>query len=113
MRLLISSLLLALACLLAQQYFQFWSIIVLALIGGYFANIAGAKSFLIGFIAIGALWFLKAFAIDVSTDSLLTNKIASIFTLNKTSILVVTSILGGVIGGMSTLTGRLLKALLT
>lgn len=75
------------------------------LVGFVFSN-TGLKSFLAGFVGIGLLWVGLALFIDYDTQSLLTEKISQLFPVN---IYIVTSLTGGLVGGLASMTGSLLK----
>ena len=59
-----------------------------------------------GFIAVGLLWLGLALYIDNVTQSILTDKVSQLFPI---SIFVVTTITGGLVGGLASMTGSLLK----
>jgi cell division protein FtsX len=75
------------------------------LVGFVFSN-SGFKSFLSGFIAIGLLWLGLALYVDNATHSILTEKISQLFPLN---LFVLTTLIGGLVGGFASMTGALLK----
>ena len=75
------------------------------LVGFVFSN-TGFKSFAAGFIAIGVLWLGLALFIDNATQSILTEKIGQLLPLN---IFLLTSLIGGLVGGFASMTGSLLK----
>ena len=63
-------------------------------------------AFLSGFISIGLLWLGLALYVDNATQSILTEKISQLFPLN---LFVLTSLIGGLVGGFASMTGALLK----
>ena len=65
------------------------------------------QSFIVGFIATGLLWFGVAFYIDTSTHSILTEKVNKLLPLNS---FLITTMVGGLVGGMASLTGAILKS---
>ena len=69
------------------------------------------KSFVAGFVTIFILWAVLALRIDFANEHLLSKKIAEIFPLKGSYVLLilVTAIVGGLVGGMSALTGSLLR----
>ena len=75
------------------------------LVGFVFSN-TGFKSFAAGFIAIGLLWLGLSLYIDNATQSILTEKISQLFPVN---LFLLTSLIGGFIGGLASMTGSLLK----
>ncbi|MFK7773047.1 MAG: hypothetical protein AB8F94_12950 [Saprospiraceae bacterium] len=90
--------------LLVHQFTPWWSIVIVAaIIGGVFNKHAG-KSFLIGFIGVFLLWGIAAYQMDVANESILSTRMGEIFGANM---IVVTALLGGLLGGMGALTGTL------
>ena len=68
-------------------------------------NKAGV-SFVAGFVGVGILWLGMAYYIDQSTHSILTEKVNKLLPLNS---FVLTTLIGGFVGGFAALTGALLK----
>ena len=93
-------------CLLAQYFLPWWTMAIVAFGFGYYFNNSGAISFLAGFIGVGILWFIMAYTIDVSTQSLLTDKISKLFPIN---VFVLMVIVGGLVGGFAALSGALMN----
>ena len=93
-------------CFMFQKLFPWWSMAIGSfLVGFVFSNTAG-RSFLIGFISIGLLWLGLALYVDVSTQSILTEKVAQLFPAN---LFLMTTLIGGLVGGLASMTGSLLK----
>ena len=69
------------------------------------------KSFLAGFVAVFCLWLVLAFKIDMANEHLLSKKVAGILPLNGNYnlLILISSIVGGLVAGMSALTGSLLR----
>ncbi|MDE3124570.1 MAG: hypothetical protein KGK14_03580 [Bacteroidota bacterium] len=69
------------------------------------------KAFLSGFIALFLLWGILAFVIDTANNHLLSQKVAQILPLGGSSIaiILVTAFIGGLVAGMSALTGSLIR----
>jgi hypothetical protein len=100
----------ALAYLL-QNVFAWWVIVLAAAMINFIIYSKGLSSFVSGFLGIGFLWFFTALLTDINTDSILTEKVAAIFSLpSATLLVVVTAIIGGLAGGFGGLTGSLLRA---
>jgi len=97
------------ACL--QFFLPWWSVVISSfLVGLIISNISGFQSFLAGFLAIFLLWSIYALMIDITTQSILTEKIARIFTVNNKYILIlITGIIGGLPAGFGALTGNQLQ----
>jgi len=88
-----------------QSFLPWWTMAVASFLLGYLFGNSGFVSFCAGFLGVGMLWFGMAFFIDVSTQSILTEKINKILPLNA---FVLTILIGGLVGGMASLTGALL-----
>lgn len=100
----------ALAYLL-QNVFAWWAIVLAAAMINFIIYSKGLSSFVSGFLGIGFLWFFTALLTDINTDSILTQKVAEIFSLpNATLLVVATAIIGGLAGGFGGLTGSHLRA---
>jgi hypothetical protein len=62
---------------------------------------------LAGLIGVGTLWLAMAIYIDYSTHSILTEKINKLLPLNA---FLLTTLVGGLVGGLSALSGALVKS---
>ena len=91
----------------AELYMSWWTIAVAAILGGYFLK--SKANFLAGFLAIGLMWLLIAWLADSSSPSHLGEKVAAIFTISKPLLLLVTCLLGGLVGGFGAWTGARLR----
>jgi hypothetical protein len=99
----------ALAYLL-QNIFAWWAVVLAAALINFIIYSKGPSSFVSGFLGIGLLWFFTALLTDINTDSILTQKVAAIFSLpSATLLVVVTALIGGMAGGFGGLTGSLLR----
>ncbi len=69
------------------------------------------KSFLAAFATLFVLWAVIALKIDLANEHLLSKKVAGILPLNGSYILLIilTAFIGGLVAGMSGLTGSLLR----
>jgi len=110
MRFLAKTILITGLCYITQQFFPWWSIAICAFLVSFVLPTKGLSAFLSGFLGVGLLWLLFAWSIDVSTDSVLTEKIAQLFSLNQAGLLIAaTGTIGGITGGFASLTGSLLR----
>ncbi len=90
-----------------------WSVVVASLLMNFIISTKGLSSFVSGFLGIGILWLLLATIIDIHTDSILTERVAGIFSLPNSWLLVlITSVIGGLTGGFGALTGYHLRNLI-
>ena len=58
------------------------------------------------FVAVALLWFGLSLYIDANTQSILTEKVSQLFPVN---LFVLTTLIGGLVGGFASMTGSLLK----
>jgi hypothetical protein len=73
-----------------------------------------AYSFLSGFLGVFLLWEVLAWWIDNKNGGILSQKIANIFGLDGSSLLliIITSLIGALVAGFAALTGSYLRRLL-
>ncbi len=90
-----------------ELFLPWWSIAVAAFAGGLIFN--SKANFLAGFIAIAFLWTVKALLIESNAAATLTDRVASIFMLNKPLLFLVMALIGGLVGGFAAMTGAALQ----
>jgi hypothetical protein len=91
-----------------ELFLPWYYIAVACFVMGYLLK--SKANFLAGFLAIGILWFVKAWLLDSASSSDLAERVAHIFTLPKKEFLFfVTSVVGGLVGGFAAWSGSLLK----
>jgi hypothetical protein len=109
----IKVLLVALCCVAAQRFLPWWGIAPAAALVGLVFRGSGWQAFFFGFFGAGLLWFGYAEYIDQQTDSILSSKVAALFSLPSGLALAgVTGALAGVVAGFGALTGNQLRQLL-
>src|SRR5690606_40189444 len=64
-------------------------------------------NFWAGFCGIGLLWLSTAVVIDITSSADLADKVASLMHLNKTLLIIVSALIGALVGGMASYTGSL------
>jgi len=110
------------------------SILLIALLGGGFAMFGSwwviaiaaflvtsliaqrpSRSFWSGFIGIFLLWSILAWSMDFANDQILSQKVAHLLPLGGSSIalILVTAVVGALIGGLAALSGAYLRLLLS
>ena len=100
----------AILAFLFQTMFPWWSIVIASFLISLIISTKGPSSFLAGFLGIGLLWFTMASIVDIQTGSILTERVAGIFSLpNNFLLILVTAIIGGLVGGFGALTGSTLR----
>lgn len=106
MRFAIQIMLTAVVCFMFQKLFPWWSMAIGSFLVGFIFSNSGLKSFLAGFLAVGLLWLGLSLYTDMTTNSILTTKVSQLFPLN---LFLLTTLIGGLLGGLASLTGSLLK----
>ncbi|MEX2605552.1 MAG: hypothetical protein WD361_15190, partial [Gracilimonas sp.] len=67
-------------------------------------------SFGLGFLALFVLWGGQAFYIHFANDAILSTRIAEMLTVGSPLLIVIfTGVIGGLVSGLATLTGSLVK----
>ena len=112
MRFLVSTLLIALLSFIAGRYLPWYSIALVAFGVGLLIPQRLLRAFGAGFLGIFLLWFLLALWLDTRNEQILSRKIAELFQLGQSSILLVliSALLGGLVGGFAALSGASLRA---
>jgi len=113
MRLLFTILIIAVAAGIAEWFAPWWTIAIVACIAGFVSRLSSGKAFLAGFCAIALLWLIFALWRDIPNQHILSARMAQLFKLPSYALFIaVTSLLGGLIGGLATWSGAHLKRLL-
>ena len=98
----------------AAQFLPWWTIAICAAIVAVGLPLNGVTAYLGGFTAISLLWMATATLIDVRTNAILSAKVAPLLGFQSTTLLIVlTGLVGGMVGGLGALSGQKLRALLT
>lgn len=107
MRFFIKLILTGLLCYFILPHTPWWMLAVIAFVVSLFIKSTAWGSFFSGFLGVGIIWLWSAWMIDHDTHSILTTKIATLFTLNNPIYLIgITSLLGGIVGAFASLTGH-------
>lgn len=110
MRFFLSVLLVTLISALAEYFFPWWSVAVVSFLAALLVGGKPGKAFLMGFFGVGLLWLTDALLHDIANEHILSTRMASLFHLpNYTLFIVVTVLIGGLVGGLSARAGALLK----
>ena len=112
MRFILSVLLTAFLSFIAGLFLPWWSIALVAFLVSLLLVQSLGRSFLAGFTGIFLLWAALALWIDTQNESLLSQKIAQVFPLGGSSVLLilVTALVGALVGGFAAMTGSALRA---
>ena len=107
MKFVLTTLLTALFSFIAGLYLPWWSISIIAFLSALLIQPRIGLGFLAGFTGVFLLWALLAFWIDSANESILSHKIAQLFPLGGSSLLLilVTAFVGGLVGGFAAMGG--------
>jgi hypothetical protein len=107
----ISILLTALVSFVLGLYLPWWSIAPAAFLVSLLIRQRPAMSFLAGFLGVFLLWEILAWWIDYRNNSILSQKIAQIFPLEGSNVLLIllTSLIGALVAGFASLAGSYMK----
>jgi len=97
----------AIGAFVLELFLPWWSIAIVAFAFGYLLK--SKQNFLAGFLALALLWGAYAFFIDARGAAPLAERVAGIFTINKTLLFFITAFIGGIVAGFAALSGSLLK----
>ena len=90
-----------------------WCLVPIGAVVGWFINRSGWGAFFGGFLGGFLLWLFAAWISDNSNGGMLSAKVGQLFLLQAWQLLLVTGILGALVGAFSALTGRLASEMLT
>jgi hypothetical protein len=95
---------------ISSYFLPWWFVAIIAFLAAFFISKAG-KPFLSGFAAVFVAWAVLALFKTIPNDNILAKKVAVLFPLggNWILLLLITAIIGGLVGGMAALSGALLK----
>lgn len=97
----------AAASTILQMFLPWWtSAIVAALVETFFGS-RRFLSFLIGFYGVALPWMIGALIIDLQNDSILSDRVLTLFSLPQWPLLavIVTGLVGGISGGFAAWAG--------
>jgi hypothetical protein len=111
MKFLLTTLLIFLLSFIAGLYLPWWSIAIVAFAAALLMQPRIGFGFLSGFLAIFLLWASIAFWIDVNNESILSRKVALLFPLGGSSVLLIliTAFIGGLVGGFAAMAGSSIR----
>ena len=96
----------------ASGYFlPWWVVAIAAFLAAFFIGKTPGQSFLSGFTAVFIVWTVLALFKSIPNDNILAGRVVQLFPLpnNWIWLLVITALIGGIVGGMAALSGVLLK----
>jgi len=91
-------------------FLPWWVVAIAAFLAALLIGKTSRQAFISGFGAVFIVWIVLALFKSIPNDHILANRIAQLFHLPSWQyILVITGIVGGLVGGFSDLSGLLLK----
>jgi hypothetical protein len=111
MKLILTTLLIYFLAFITGLYLPWWSIAIVAFIAALFIQPNIGTGFLSGFLGIFLLWATIAYWIDLANESILSQKIAQLFPLGGSTVLLilVTAFVGGLVGGFAAMAGSSIR----
>lgn len=106
MKFILKVILIAALAYITELFLPWWAVVLCGFLVGALIPTAGYNSFLSGFLGVGLLWLIFAFALHNQSDGILTTRVAQLFSLGQPAlILVVCALIGGLAGGLGALCG--------
>jgi hypothetical protein len=89
-------------------FLPWYTCAIVGFIAGYFFK--SRHNFLAGFLAIALLWTFNAWLADLSSSSSLPLRVAQLLGVHRVAfVYLLTATVGGLVGGMATMSGSMLK----
>jgi hypothetical protein len=96
--------------LIAGFITPWWAAAIIAFVAAVYAGKKPAQAFWSGFAAVFIVWVVLALFKTVPNNHVLASRVAVLFHLpGWTILLILTSLIGGLVGGMSALSGVLVR----
>ncbi len=113
MKLLIAIIIIIITVGLGQMISPWWILLpIVALVTGGM-DLKPWKGFIAGFIGVALLWGVYAIVLNTSNDGILAERIGKLFGgISPMLLILITALLGGIVGGLSGLTGSYGRKLL-
>lgn len=113
MRFLLHFFVLLSAVALTQWFLPWWTLVPIAALVAAILPFRGALShFAVGFLALAALWGLSALWINSNNEGILAQRIGELFQgLSPMMLIIVTAVLGGLLGALGSLCGYMIAKL--
>lgn len=114
MRFIQTLLFIVIANAILQPFLPWWIIVVVAFAAGFIFKQKGFIAFAAGFVGVFLLWVGYAFYLDAGNNYILSTKIATLLAAltgdSRIGLLLLTGFVGGLVSGLSALSGSLLKS---
>jgi hypothetical protein len=98
---------------IVSLFLPWWTLFIPAVVLGAALFDRSIPAFLIGFFSLFAAWAVQVIYIDIANESILSGRIAEMIGVDQGWIVIlITSLIGGFIGGMGTLLGSQFRQLM-
>lgn len=103
--------LIAILSLLAQLVLPWWSLAIVAFLVCFWRGQSAGLSFLYGFLGVALVWLGYALLIHTRTEGIFTGRMGELLfkTNNAVIPMLVTALLGGLVGGLAGMAGFLTR----
>ncbi len=92
---------------LGHTFLPWWSIVIVAALVGLFTDYSGIRAFSLGFLGVALLWGVYATFVNFQNEGIIASRLGELFGgMSPTIMLLITTLLGGFLGGLGTLTGN-------
>lgn len=111
MKFLLTTILIFSLSFIAGIYLPWWAIAIVSFAAALLVQPKIGIAFLAGFLGVFLLWGALAFWIDTANESILSQKIALLFPLGGSTVLLilVTALVGGLVGGFAAMAGSSIR----
>ena len=93
---------------LAHQLMPWWVIVIVAALVAVGMGLKTGSAFLSGFLGAALLWGIYATWINMGNDGILASRVGALLGgLGEASLIMITALLAGILGGLGALTGSL------
>jgi hypothetical protein len=99
----------------ASYFLPWWIVALIAFLAALFLGKTSGKSFWSGFGGVFIVWVILALIKSIPNAHMLASRVIQLFPLphNWILLLLITALIGGLVGGMSALSGILVKKVFT
>jgi len=109
-RLLISIIVIAILAGIAEYFFAWWALAVVAFVVVMASGLRGGRAFLAGFGGVALLWLVVSLVKDIRNEHILSSRMAELFSLpHPVLFLLVAAIVGGLVGGLAAWSGAVVR----
>ncbi len=113
MKFIISTIIIAFLAFGFSFFLPWWSIAIAGFMVPVFIQQSNLLSFFSGFLGVLVLWLLLCWTISSANEHILAGRMALILPVSGSApiLILLTAFIGGIVGGISALTGSLLRKL--